>query len=723
MGTDTRSGRVTRAMAMVRRSSRSSSKGRVKRSPPIKLSRRRVRSSHAKKFRLRAIHDSDDDDAGHEENEDVEIENPADSEVELGRSLRNKNRRAVVNTKDIFSRKKKNETLVHKTSNRSKSRDSRDPESATEASEESRRGCTKPMSEQPLRRSQRSSARRDGERKRQRQGSDEVLPQQTTNLAPGDITDGISDHDNMSAGHDELHESPSSPFLRSRKKRSLRRLQVSSESSDEETAKITTPTQAAKSPSIETEDVAATSSSESKSSENLSEVRQESPPRVAPAIVSTPRVHIPKPATPVHSLNVRKGGKSLEAARGKSNRRGSKDARLESSPVTSDSESDDDTPQRLFDKVQLGEFELDVWYFSPYPAEVCEGTHKLSICDQCFKYFHSPRALKRHRTKCPLVQPPGSLVYKDPEGRSIYVVEGRRNREYCRNLCLFCKLFLDQKTLFYDVDMFYFFVMVVNGKVVGYFSREARANKGLNLSCILTFPQYQSCGYGKFLISVSYAISVIEGRVGSPEKPLSDYGLVAYRSYWRAALLEYILMRMQAIPASALSQASTTRKPRKARPTSFVGLDDSLMLATDDNVEDEDCTATGNRSGSGKGKGKSKASSSSRDAINTSSDCNRDRNEDSSNPDSPFEDALDIIALGAPLWLDMKTLAKETGICSADIRDTFQHNNMFLRHDSQIILYIRRELLAKHLRTQPSQFFCNPTLLRRELLPKIDSRR
>ena len=46
-----------------------------------------------------------------------------------------------------------------------------------------------------------------------------------------------------------------------------------------------------------------------------------------------------------------------------------------------------------------------------------------------------------------------------------------------------------------------------------YFSKEKCSEEGYNLACILTLPAYQRKGYGKFLISMSYELSKIEGKV------------------------------------------------------------------------------------------------------------------------------------------------------------------------------------------------------------------
>ena len=129
----------------------------------------------------------------------------------------------------------------------------------------------------------------------------------------------------------------------------------------------------------------------------------------------------------------------------------------------------------------------------------------------------------------------------------MFEVDGKDNKIYCQNLCLLAKLFLDHKTLYYDVDPFLFYVLTevdqTGAHIVGYFrldggrggarragecrqatilhpslqylslphvplprryphsSKEKISPEEYNLACILTFPPYQRKGYGKFLIS------------------------------------------------------------------------------------------------------------------------------------------------------------------------------------------------------------------------------
>lgn len=41
-------------------------------------------------------------------------------------------------------------------------------------------------------------------------------------------------------------------------------------------------------------------------------------------------------------------------------------------------------------------------------------------------------------------------------------------------------------------------------------------------------------------VHLGYLLSKVEAKIGSPERPLSDLGLVSYRSYWKDVLLNYL---------------------------------------------------------------------------------------------------------------------------------------------------------------------------------------
>lgn len=216
--------------------------------------------------------------------------------------------------------------------------------------------------------------------------------------------------------------------------------------------------------------------------------------------------------------------------------------------------------------LEMGRYEVDTWYYSPYPAEYQSSS--LYVCERCFKYMKTRDALHAHCAVCNLWHPPGDEIYRHnteplvasttnpptattssesylaPDGRralSLFEVNGKKNPVYCQNICLLAKLFLDHKTLCYDVASFYFYVLcefdVASGyRVVGYFSKESPNTH--TMSCLLVLPQHQKKRYGRLLISLAYLLARKTRFIGTPERPLSDLGYVSFLSYWTKAVCE-----------------------------------------------------------------------------------------------------------------------------------------------------------------------------------------
>ena len=86
-----------------------------------------------------------------------------------------------------------------------------------------------------------------------------------------------------------------------------------------------------------------------------------------------------------------------------------------------------------------------------------------------------------HSGQCVQRQPAGKEIYRKGT-LSLFEVDGLDHKLYCQNLCLLAKLFLDHKTLYFDVVPFLFYILCEVDKqgahVVGYFSKEKESPEG-----------------------------------------------------------------------------------------------------------------------------------------------------------------------------------------------------------------------------------------------------
>ncbi|KAF6814769.1 MOZ/SAS family protein [Colletotrichum plurivorum] len=218
---------------------------------------------------------------------------------------------------------------------------------------------------------------------------------------------------------------------------------------------------------------------------------------------------------------------------------------------------------------------------------------RLYVCPVCFKYSKELVAWWGHVRMCERNGTvPGRKVYVHPKGRrlvrkevgkmgkksgggakfteeyvadegewSVWEVDGEQDVLFCQNLSLFAKLFLDNKSVFFDVRGFNYFLLVytppppppssdpaapeptpARPHVVGFFSKEKMSWDNNNLACILVFPPWQRKGLGALLMGVSYEISRREGVLGGPEKPISELGRRGYRRFWGGEIARWLLM-------------------------------------------------------------------------------------------------------------------------------------------------------------------------------------
>ncbi|KAF8937151.1 K(lysine) acetyltransferase [Dissophora ornata] len=240
---------------------------------------------------------------------------------------------------------------------------------------------------------------------------------------------------------------------------------------------------------------------------------------------------------------------------------------------------DEEVPRvRNVEWILYAGYDIATWYYSPFPEEY-QDCQRLFICEYCLKYIRQVESFMNHTKNCKRKKPPGTVVYSKGVNK-IYKVDGKTNKLYCQNLSLLAKLFLDNKTLYFDIHGFHFFVLTetrIGDRAdvpVGFFSKEIVSYDGYNLACILILPPFQRKSYGKLLIEFSYELTKIEGKVGSPEKPLSDLGKLGYVSYWITAILRELYPRPW--PAKRILAPITSRRRSKTTPLKYTHSDPLL---------------------------------------------------------------------------------------------------------------------------------------------------
>jgi histone acetyltransferase MYST1 len=59
-------------------------------------------------------------------------------------------------------------------------------------------------------------------------------------------------------------------------------------------------------------------------------------------------------------------------------------------------EHEEITKVKNIQTIEIGKFEVDTWYFSPYPEEFA-NCQKLYMCEFCLKYMKKRKTLQRHK--------------------------------------------------------------------------------------------------------------------------------------------------------------------------------------------------------------------------------------------------------------------------------------------------------------------------------------
>ncbi|GAA6019715.1 hypothetical protein JCM11491_005227 [Sporobolomyces phaffii] len=273
-------------------------------------------------------------------------------------------------------------------------------------------------------------------------------------------------------------------------------------------------------------------------------------------IASTSTAPIPSreatasPASSIASSKLANGGRSVPNSTGTTTQAQQDLARTAAVTAAASSSADPVKPKALTQRQQRENkrIEREAKEREERERKEKEGGGKdeerrLWVCERCFKYMADLPGWKAHQKDCNVNQPPGRRVYQRG-ATSIWEVDGAVAKLYCQNLCLFAKLFIEHKYMFFDVEGFSFYLLTESmGKqewVLGYFSKEKVSYDDYNLACIVVFPPFRQKGWATLLIEFSYELSRrLSHTPGTPERPLSDLGQAGYLSHWTSVLVRY----------------------------------------------------------------------------------------------------------------------------------------------------------------------------------------
>jgi hypothetical protein len=75
-----------------------------------------------------------------------------------------------------------------------------------------------------------------------------------------------------------------------------------------------------------------------------------------------------------------------------------------------------------------------------------------------------------------------------------------------------------------------------------------------------------------FLLKLGYLLSRKEGKPGSPEKPLSDLGMLSYRAYWKTCIFRQLFQAKDSISIQGMIIFEPLSVSVLQMPCSFINL-------------------------------------------------------------------------------------------------------------------------------------------------------